>query len=359
MVLFLRLLCSIYLYIGAPSTCNAFTSTITQGIRNPHPFLLAVSSKKSQASLPTVEFIDPQTGCEVVLLGCFHGTTSSSEDVKRVITPGTSVVALELCHVRFADLRRAEEEFETKQPWIIAYLNMISKAAEKQGFPAGLAAAVLSGFSGLQSAISGFVPGLEFRSAMEQSVINECDIVLADQVVDETLRQIGNLPRISCTMNSPKNMTNTLMEWKTHATTLKRAVIGDEDLPRVQLGDFLFRSTAAMQDLFRLTVPPISMFLLMLQIASTSGMGDGKTMVTDPTAFETISHLCASTAIIGSSFVGLTLPAIKVIITDRDGILTSGIQAACRHAGKGGRVVAVLGFLHVNGVAHRMIKNKS
>ena len=57
------------------------------------------------------------------------------------------------------------------------------------------------------------------------------------------------------------------------------------------------------------------------------------------------------------------LPAARVILAERDDILTNGIQAACRLAAakhekdgkRRGRVVAVLGLLHVNGVAKRML----
>jgi pheromone shutdown protein TraB len=54
------------------------------------------------------------------------------------------------------------------------------------------------------------------------------------------------------------------------------------------------------------------------------------------------------------STVGM-IPVIKTILTERDEILTDGIKAACQRAGKDGRVVAVLGLLHVNGVARRML----
>jgi pheromone shutdown protein TraB len=354
----LRLLHLLFLCSEASRISNAFTPTPSFHNTKSPSVLSAVSSETSQSSLPTVEFVDPQTGCEVVLLGCFHGTESSSQDVKRVVTPGTNVVALELCSLRFADLRREQQEPETNRPWIIAYLDMISKTVQKRGLPTGLAAAVLAGFSGFQSAISGFVPGLEFKTAIEQSIMYECDIVLVDQVVDETLRQIGSLPRISWHMNVPSNITNTLAEWKLHSTSLRRAIIGDENLPRVQLGEFLFRNSASIQDLIRLTIPPISMSLLLAQMTSSIAMANELVVVQDYSAPELIFHWFASAGVIFSSFVGLTLPAVKVIITERDVVLTNGIQAACKQAGDGGRVVAVLGFLHVNGVAKRMIENE-
>lgn len=346
-----------FLFLLKVGVSSALTKTPPHFSQSRSP-LSAASPESSRAFLPTVEFVDPQTGCKVVLLGCFHGTNSSSQDVKKVVTLDTDVVALELCSVRFADLRRQEEVAEIKRPWLVGYFDMISNTVQKRGLPTGLAAALLSGFSGLQSAVSGFVPGLEFKTAMDLSIIHECDIVLADQLVDETLRQIGCLPQISWKMNFPTNVTNTLEEWKVHSASLKTAIIGDESLPHVQLGDFLFRNTAAIQDLVRLMVPPISIFFVLVQVASSGVMADDLVPLKEPNALELLGHWFASAWIIFASFVGLTLPAIKVVITERDVVLANGIQAACKKAGNGGQVVAVLGFLHVNGVAKQMIENE-
>lgn len=164
---------------------------------------ISTSSSSQDRELPTVEFIDPKSQCHVVLLGCFHGTESSSRDVEKVITPDTSVVALELCTSRFADLKRElmkneqEETPKKEKPWILAFWEMVSKTIYQRGIPTGLAAAVLGGFSGIQTALSGFTPGLEFTTALQRSERFKCDIVLADQDVDETLLRVGSLPFIA------------------------------------------------------------------------------------------------------------------------------------------------------------------
>jgi hypothetical protein len=204
----------------------------------------------------------------------------------------------------------------------------------------------LQKYSGLQTAISGFTPGLEFTTAMEESIKYECDIVLADQVVDETLRKIGSLPRstslslffgrnfiyylkaslitclflvilaVSWDMNVPTNITNTFSEWNLHSTTIRRAVLGDEDIPRVELGKFLFRNSAAVQDLIRLTIPPILMFLLLVNIATFTVPAVDVDAV-DISLFGQCTHMFASAGIMIGTFVGLVLPAIKVILTER------------------------------------------
>ena len=338
----------------------------------------------SSYNLPTVEFIDPQTGCEVVLLGCFHGTESSSEDVKQAITPDTDIVVLELCETRFEDLQSWVEEEKQEQlegknqqkenrPWIVAYLAMIQKTIQERGVGTGIAAAVLGGFSGMQTALSGFSPGLEFKTALECAQDTNAKIVLADREVGETLKQIGRIPRISFDLlfkqpNFPK-------EYQVHAATLQRAVFGPEggnaSYSPVQLGQALVRSADALKDLVRLTVPPTLLYACFLQLvlAISTTSGDGTlledsplaaavaTVPTSSTIEEMVLHYSASFAILMFGYLGLALPSVQVILTERDACLAEGIQDACQRAGNNGRVVAVLGMLHLNGVADRMTTN--
>jgi predicted RNA methylase len=65
--------------------------------------------------------------------------------------------------------------------------------------------------------------------------------------------------------------------------------------------------------------------------------------------------LTSSTFVLALGYVALALPATRVILCERDDQLTEGIRAACRASPNGGRVVAVLGLLHVNGVASRLL----
>ena len=163
-------------------SCEAFLTTSATSNR-PSPLLPSFSSSSiksttssnnhASSNLPIVQFKDPKTGCEVVLLGCFHGTASSSRDVQEVVTPETDLVALELCASRFSDLRQDQQiqqgksgsatssngDQQKQKPWAVAYVDMISNTVQKRGLPTGLAAAVLAGVSGLQTAISGFTPG--------------------------------------------------------------------------------------------------------------------------------------------------------------------------------------------------------
>jgi hypothetical protein len=91
----------------------------------------------------------------------------------------------------------------------------------------------------------------------------------------------------------------------------------------------------------------------------------------DPTIPESLALNMFNFAILAIGYISVALPGAKVIIRERDDQLTAGIQQACRLAvqskGKLGKhnnaappkVVAVLGLLHVNGVAQRILSSSS
>jgi hypothetical protein len=383
----------------------------------------------------SVELTDHETGCSVVLLGCFHGSRSSAADVKDALlfsstnNETTDVVVLELCAKRFADLRRdfekaavvsdftfdgscgrisvasdeegdesapaATSSVRTTTPWIARYIKMIRKTAMEQGWPAAAAAALLGGVSGLQTAVSSLQPGLEFTTALSIAVEKEMDVVLADQNVDTTLSNMGNLPSVSFDMWKDLLTTGSWEEtFGKEASALKIALLGDDafavgrykSLPsQVTLPAFLTRSDAAVKDLVRLTVPPLLILQgLNLAISETVGMllnplsvfasdvvvtasSEASNVSGDP--ITGIALLLANALFLSLGYVSVALPATRVILRERDDQLVTGIQAACRLAAerktRGGssgtpaRVVAVLGLLHVNGVAQRLIANNA
>ena len=330
---------------------------------------------------PSVAFIDPATKCHVTLLGCFHGTESSSKDVVKSISSETDIVVLELCPSRLTAFRRdalttkpgVTDSLEQK-PWLLTYWEGISKTIRQCGLPTGLAAAILGGFSGIQTALSGFTPGLEFKTALDLAQKFGCDVILADQDVTETFRKVGSLPQIAVGTATSSDRIN---KWQLDQETLFRAVFGQQDqtcyhngpLQQVNLPLVLVRNFAAFQDIMRLTFPPCLLVWLGMSIhAVLHRVYPSTTIIDKPhdvalpphdtillTLSENLIHGLVSCAILSFGYLGLALPAVRVILTERDEVLTKGIQAACRRAGKGGHVVVVMGLLHVNGVAKRML----
>jgi pheromone shutdown protein TraB len=385
-------------------TTNAERTTMVRSSMQPSTLsLLAVLSLISTtssvhglsmgkpASRSYVEVIEPETGCKVVLLGCLHGSESSAADVRELLSEKTDAVVLELCAARLADLRRdmetltddgaplEDEGFDSRR-----YMTMVARTYEKRGFATASAAAVLGGVSGLQTALSDFQPGLEFLTAMKIVERDNCDLVLADRTVDETLRRMGKLPSVSSSM-----LQSLVKEgsWKNtlgrDATALSEAVFGDSSMDeshQVQMPKVLTRNRAAVEDLLRLSLPPLIFSttlanlltkVLLLLFPQEAGVdfwslfGDVALTRQDEIRLLTdISiDLLAQLATLAVGYVVLALPAARVILTERDEYLTRGIQAACRlesekNKSEPGRVVAVLGLLHVNGVAKQLLNNK-
>jgi pheromone shutdown protein TraB len=335
----------------------------------------------------SVTVIDPVTDCEVVLLGCFHGAPSSSADVEACLVDTdahhqpnpTDVIVLELCATRFTDLRRnvlAVDEKNNAVPtdsasWWTWFVGMVRQTGKTRGWSTGLAAAILGVVSGMQTALSGLEPGLEFATAFRIAAKREVDIVLADQPVEETLTRIGNLPRGSLELWKDWWHNGWENSFGPEASSLVTALAGDTSnaVPQVTLWGFLTRSEAALRDLARLIIPPFvvlqSMVLVIDQAAESLFPGNLElTTVPETDSLATVLVVLSANVIsLALGYVAVALPAAKVILRERDDTLTVGIREACRVAqasaaaeNRRGRVVAVLGLLHVNGVAQRLSK---
>jgi len=215
--------------------------------------------------------------------------------------------------------------------------------------------------------------------------------------------------------------------WGNDARALGTAVWGrdyydDDDVAdgssatrSVRLWEFMTRNPAAVRDLARLTLPPfvlwqsLEAFRFLLQQSSAASyamMAASGGAAADPVAVDSIPaalagaavldasaavpdallNVASSLLVLGLSYSILVLPAVRVVLCERDDCLADGIRAACRLAAESktneqneqlspndaaaesfpegrqqpynqqGRVVAVLGLLHVNGVAERLLR---
>jgi hypothetical protein len=363
-----------------------------------------------------LEFTDPETGCEVVLVGCFHGSPSSAADVEReILAKQTDAIALELCATRFADLRKMmlkTPQSAAPQPLdpsrLLRFFQLVRVTIRERGLSTGFATFILGSVSGLQTALSGFTPGLEFRTALElsQDCKHDCDLVLADQAVDETIEKVGKWPSIVSSMLSEitSGTAPSLDEskWGDAAKALSIALGGDSSLRpdyQVVVPQVMTRNSVVVQELLRLLIPPVLATQLTLNIVNTvlfpvldgnieSSLSYATADTTATSVMLTTSLAMDATAMNGGGFVDparwcldmlphaalltfflttayalLAVPVTQLILAERDEQLTRGIQAACRlvseKRGEKGRVVAVLCLLHVNGVAQRMLQGSS
>jgi len=61
-------------------------------------YVVAMTKENTQSEgLPYSEFIHPKTGCQVILVGCLHGSSSSAQEVTEILNKKkTDTVVLEL-----------------------------------------------------------------------------------------------------------------------------------------------------------------------------------------------------------------------------------------------------------------------
>lgn len=320
--------------------------------------VLALSNSLIRSSIRLTE---PITGCHVVLVGCFHGSPTSAADVREALDAslhaieGTQAkgeeatkrsddhaVVLELCASRCADLMKTESlRSSTKTPWIIRYTKHIQATARKQGVASAVATALLAGASGLQS--SRLEPGLEFKTALDIAKERQMDVILADQSADLTVQKLGTLPQTVMTVWQRN-------EWWSLATSLTRATLGMKTY-HLNLPLFLVRSKEAVGDAVSFILQPLGILLTLQLALATLDTAELESAADIGNFAEDWSRVLNTFLILGLYTV-VVLPATKIVVSERDDVLTKGIQTACR-----GRkhVVAVLGLLHVNGVADRLI----
>lgn len=341
-----------------------------------------------------VELIDPETKCKVVLLGCLHGSVSSSNDVQLLLGQDditTDAVVLELCPSRIKHFRRRVGTTSTRSPSRSAFQDfagMVNSAYTRRGLPTAVATFFLGGMRNVQTALSGSDAGLEFATAIRIAQDSKIPIMVGDRAVDETLHRAGSLPLVSFGML--KDFISDL-DWSNtygyYCSQLVTAIFGNkEGMPegsQVTTGQVLLRNKQAIADIFRVTVPPlvlavaITMFVHLfvgslpvhgigvghqhLLVETVSEKGEELSLASSSASMETmLRHIVSEMATSAAIFLLFVLPAVKTILFERDAYLARSIKEACEKVVENGdhedsQVVAVLGLLHVNCVAREIM----
>ena len=355
---------------------------------------------ENATSKPYLELIHPQTNVTIDIVGCLHGASSSAKVVETILNKKqTDVVVLELCPTRYKDLMKFMQARDEQNPKYEImtneedninestnsmvgeeYIRMVSKTIETRGISTGIAAAVLGGASGLSSALSGFESGLEFITAIKYVKNRNCDIILGDQIVHETLKRVGSLPTVSLNMWNEFLQQN--FNWNesygNDATVLSDAIWGDTILKnrglQIDLGSVLFRNKDVMVDLFRLTLPTfvfIQMVAILASLLSNNSVSiESITPILSQSEWIKIFldrslEIFTSALILFTGYITIALPSVKVILSERDTQLVKSVEAACQIASEkyrhcndstsSPRVVVILGLLHVNGVVKSLV----
>jgi pheromone shutdown protein TraB len=320
-----------------------------------------------------IEFQHFPTNVTVTLVGCLHGSVSSAKDVYGVLCQqSTDAVVLELCPMRYGTIQK--RLLKKKEAGTVSRYDEITRSRGKER-TFGLSASLLGGVSVLQASLSGFQPGLEFITAIEYvNTMNiertRCYLILADQAVDVTLERMDALPKVSYDMI--ENFCVTGFRWDQSYYSVQSKALLEAIWGRLDLGRVLTRTYHAFIDLLKLTLPPVILLQTMLFFASTLlGTVIREDQSDIPMTADSIDMVAErlvqgslSAAIVYLSYIFIVLPLVQIVIHERDDQLASGIAAACallrqqqdyNEDNYTPRVVAVLGLLHVNGVAKRLI----
>ena len=286
------------------------------------------------------------------LVGVFHGSPSSAIDVRTTMKHvRPSSVVVELCRNRYRRLSAitntsGEENMTPRASW----WGIASDAAG-----GGLLEVAAAGALGFVSLINppGYQVGIEFLAAFDEARNLECDIILGDQDQRTTLRKLVRLsPKFGArTAQMPSNSPR-----RNAAVVLKSAVLGDGTSKRLCLPAFAVsphRGQRAWQAAgFTFLVATITICVAWsvktVEFDATLGPRLGQLMVGTTTEHSAVSVL---SALAGTSVIARM---INSVLADRDLVLARAIEKAAMSAPRGGCVVAVLGVLHVNGVANEL-----
>jgi hypothetical protein len=306
------------------------------------------------------------------------------------------VLVLELCPDRFATIReQAQMEGRLAKPTKSPQSTWSSKRGDLalQGVDA-----LLRFVSRAQSTFfSGLEPGLEFVAAV-RSCPNSY-IVLADQPVHETLYRLSRVPR-GLVWNNDKHQNDDRNSAPLQETmALLSALFGSSDVCTsgyrpVNLFEFGLRTRQAQAELLQSVVLPLILCVGTILTLPVLNAARGIDLGAQSNALEfSLNHhvsllssspslilLAINCALVVTLYVGLVVPVVRVVLRERDDCLSRGILAACQVAASsstpygdesncndgsnvddkpsGRRVTAILGLLHVNGVAQRLLRDK-
>jgi hypothetical protein len=344
-------------------------------------------SKNKSLSKCSITLVEPTTGCEVVLVGCFHGSPASAHDVAATLSSRPpNVLVLELCPDRFATIReQAQMNARNTRPSVKP--SQSAWSSKRGDWALRGVDALLRFVSRAQSTFfSGLEPGLEFVTAV-RSCPNS-DIVLADQPVHETLYKLSRVPRgllWNHGSNRPSDDGNSSPLQETMA--LLSALFGSSEVRSsgyhpVNLIEFGMRTRQAQAELLQSVVLPLILcagtILTLPALNAARGVDSGAQ--SDYALDFSLNHhgsllsssslilLAINVALVLTFYMGLVVPVVRVVLRERDDCLARGILAACQVAASANapdedendqpasrRVTAILGLLHVNGVAQRLL----
>lgn len=283
---------------------------------------------------------DAKSGATVYIVGCVHGTRTSAGDVTSVVDAVRhDAVVLELCEARLKQLR--ERSVST------SLSHRVHTAEQYWGGPGPTALAVLLTLVYRLQRFLGGDPGAEFKAAL----VSSGRIICGDASASRTVR------RLYRTFLRPgRSLKVFLPALRGLGERLLFPPADGVDMARV-----LMESRRA-KELAKVFVPLLAGVFAISTVAGTGaaatlavGFGGATPQVVD--AFDTLRAIADPILTLYLLVTGLHF--IKVLILDRDAVLSTSIRKAARRykSSPDTVIVAVVGLMHVNGVVRYLQKD--
>ncbi|KAJ1459477.1 hypothetical protein M885DRAFT_613633 [Pelagophyceae sp. CCMP2097] len=295
-----------------------------------------------------------------LICGVLHGAPSSIADVDRALFElAPRAVVVELCDARWksltenaqrADATTTDEGEDASAAGPPRRLNPLARVAKgslsafRQGGPgAGVGALVLGTLYAVVQLV-GFAPGEEFLRPLKYADLNEIDVVLGDRPVVDTLAQVSDLSGVTLetTLSGCSALAFAALGGGEGSISIFGAVLGD-----ARLRSDMARLTTAVAALATVFVVGVEVSLPALLPALPTAAGDGQVAL----GFDVLDVFLGLGGLVLFGRIG------AVVIDARDEVLAASILSARTLAAQdadGASVVAIVGALHVNGVAQRL-----
>ncbi len=339
-------------------------------------FILLAAVGHALNPLPAAVATVRRAGVDVHIVGAIHSTPTSARDVDETVrATRPSAVVLELCGGRWRGLLNAREREVATPPSMRGELRDWWNSSVRTKAAIGAAPALISASLSLPYAVmratgsDSFRPGSEFLAvveagAREGGALARPRIILGDIDAADTLTGLARALQLRA--YGGRGAAATLAHARRQFGVLRRA-LGLDDASALRLGAALGRA-AAMRDALVLSLPAtLALVAVELVFGGGGTSGGGGPLALD----DTTEHAIVALNAILSLWIVLGAPdAIEAMLDKRDDALASAIEHACNEAdersesdaerggaGAGGprpAVVAVVGMLHVNGVAARL-----
>lgn len=283
----------------------------------------ALTLNSMQKSIPIIR-LPLNTDCFLTLIGCVHGSSFSSEMVENAIERhNPSCIALELCPLRFQSMPQEAR----------AYKEYCKERSENSNFWQDLAANI---------------PGREFLTAINLAEERNIPIFTCDEDVEVILTELKSIGNISPILQDASLIGSTFSH-------LKHAFTGESSLSTksIHIGRVLVSNPKLLSEtIFRILPTWLPLVLTMQWLASQIESVDSSKQFG---LLDGVSILFSAYAL--SAFV----VGCKKIVVDRDEIIANKLRDIvstmtidkCTPDARV-EVVAVLGMIHLNGVARHL-----